>query len=160
MEEPSDACQTLNLAWHISLRPITRPPAKFLEGTEREMEKGWAKRWQRNAQRGLFVNEVLIEIEDLSLWRSHRDDGDVSRPRIICVTGSSYLFAENEPSSNKYLSKYRLVVSQLSCVCIGGTIYQANRRLLPLEEAIASRAVFVIVSFSDGRAETLLEPAK
>ena len=31
---------------------------------------------------------------------------------------------------------------------------------LPLDEAIASRAVFVIVSGSDGRAETLLEPAK
>ena len=32
--------------------------------------------------------------------------------------------------------------------------------LLPLDEAIASRAVFVIVSGSDGRTETLLEPAK
>ena len=36
--------------------------------------------------------------------------------------------------------------------------------LLPLDEAIASRAVFVIVSGSDGRtdgrAETLLEPAE
>ena len=35
---------------------------------------------------------------------------------------------------------------------------------LPLDEAVASRAVFVIVSGSDGRtggrAETLLEPAK
>ena len=31
---------------------------------------------------------------------------------------------------------------------------------LPLDEAIASRAVFVIVSGSDGRVETLLEPAK
>ena len=37
-------------------------------------------------------------------------------------------------------------------------------QFLPLDEAIASRAVFVIVSGSDGRAdgrtETLLEPAK
>ena len=36
--------------------------------------------------------------------------------------------------------------------------------ILPLDEAVASRAVFVIVSGSDGRtdgrAETLLEPAK
>ena len=31
---------------------------------------------------------------------------------------------------------------------------------LPLGEAIASRAVFVIVSGSDGRTETLFEPAK
>ena len=30
---------------------------------------------------------------------------------------------------------------------------------LPLNEAVASRAVLVIVSWSDGRAETLLEPA-
>ena len=34
------------------------------------------------------------------------------------------------------------------------------RPLLPLGEAIASRAVFVIVSGSDGRTETLLEPVK
>ena len=37
-------------------------------------------------------------------------------------------------------------------------------KFLPLDEAIASRAVFVIVSGADGRtdgrAETLLEPAK
>ena len=37
-------------------------------------------------------------------------------------------------------------------------------KFLPLDEAIASRAIFVIVSGSDGRAdgeaETLLEPAK
>ena len=32
--------------------------------------------------------------------------------------------------------------------------------LLPLDDAIASRAAFVIVSGADGRAETLLEPAK
>ena len=32
--------------------------------------------------------------------------------------------------------------------------------LLPLDEAVASGAVFVIVAGSDGRAETLLEPAK
>ena len=31
---------------------------------------------------------------------------------------------------------------------------------LPLDKAIASRAVFVIVSGLDGWAETLLEPAK
>ena len=31
---------------------------------------------------------------------------------------------------------------------------------LPLDEAVASRAVYVIVSQSDGRADTLLEPAK
>ena len=31
---------------------------------------------------------------------------------------------------------------------------------LPLGEAVASRAAFVIVSGSDGRAEALLEPAK
>ena len=31
---------------------------------------------------------------------------------------------------------------------------------LSLDKAVASRAVFVIVSGSDGRAETLLEPAK
>ena len=39
-----------------------------------------------------------------------------------------------------------------------------NQAVLPLDEAIASRAVFVIVSgsdgWADGRAETLLEPAK
>ena len=46
------------------------------------------------------------------------------------------------------------------------TRYVANPSLvllllsLPLDEAIASRAVFVIVSGSDGRTETLLEPAK
>ena len=33
-------------------------------------------------------------------------------------------------------------------------------QFLPLDEAIASKAVFVIVSGSDGRAGTLLEPAK
>ena len=32
--------------------------------------------------------------------------------------------------------------------------------VLTLDEAIASRAVSVVVSGSDGRAETLLEPAK
>ena len=31
---------------------------------------------------------------------------------------------------------------------------------LPLDEAVASTAIFVIVSRSDGRAETLLKPAK
>ena len=35
-----------------------------------------------------------------------------------------------------------------------------NTQVLPLDEAVASRAVFVIVSGSDGRAETLLDPAK
>ena len=39
-----------------------------------------------------------------------------------------------------------------------------GQRFLPLDEALASRAVFVILSGSDGRAdgrtETLLEPAK
>ena len=34
------------------------------------------------------------------------------------------------------------------------------RMFLPLNEAVASRALFVIVSRSGGRAETLLEPAK
>ena len=33
-------------------------------------------------------------------------------------------------------------------------------RFLPLDEAIAFRAVFLNVSKSDGRMETLLEPAK
>ena len=32
--------------------------------------------------------------------------------------------------------------------------------LLPLDEAIVSRAVFVVASGSDGRTETLLGPAK
>ena len=31
---------------------------------------------------------------------------------------------------------------------------------LPLDEAVASRAVFIIVPWSDGWAETLLEPDK
>ena len=34
------------------------------------------------------------------------------------------------------------------------------KKYLPLDEAIASRVVFVIISGSDGREETLLEPAK
>ena len=37
---------------------------------------------------------------------------------------------------------------------------QSSRFLLPLDEAIPSRAVFVIVPGSGGRTETLLQPAK
>ena len=39
-------------------------------------------------------------------------------------------------------------------------VFLQTEHFLPLDEAIASRAVFVIVSGSDGRVETLLEPAK
>ena len=35
-----------------------------------------------------------------------------------------------------------------------------QKQFLPLDEAAASRAVYVIVSRPDGQAETLLEPAK
>ena len=40
------------------------------------------------------------------------------------------------------------------------TIRGKHLKFLPLDEAIASRAVFIIMSGSDGRAQTLLEPAK
>ena len=43
-----------------------------------------------------------------------------------------------------------IVLSACQLLCI----------FLPFGEAIASRAIFVIVSGSDGRTETLLEPAK
>ena len=47
---------------------------------------------------------------------------------------------------------------------VGGCIFDRLKRnanaFLPLDEATASRAVFVIVFGSDGRTETLLEPAK
>ena len=43
-----------------------------------------------------------------------------------------------------------------NAICNG---YRPNA-FLPLGEAVASRAVFVIVFRSDGRAKTLLEPAK
>ena len=39
-------------------------------------------------------------------------------------------------------------------------IYYLEESFLPLDEAVASRAVFIIVSGSDERAEMLLEPAK
>ena len=35
-----------------------------------------------------------------------------------------------------------------------------GKQFLPLDEVVASRGVYTIVSESDGRAETLLEPAK
>ena len=50
------------------------------------------------------------------------------------------------------------------CVMFGmfdnGNRFQKGLQFLPLDEAIASRAVFVIVTGSDGRTETLFGPAK
>ena len=46
---------------------------------------------------------------------------------------------------------------------VHGSSYMGSRQsiaFLPLDEPVTSRAVFVIVSGSDGRTETLLEPAK
>ena len=51
--------------------------------------------------------------------------------------------------------RFRLMLSSMSASAA------VTKGFLPLDEAEASRSVFVIVSWSDsGRAETLLEPAK
>ena len=69
-----------------------------------------------------------------------------------------FLTYELSPIMVRYTEIQRFVVlHRLNCMlklCLDGVI------VLLLDEAVASRAVFVIISELDGRSETLLEPAK